>query len=93
MGPCVKTRRFQVFPHVGDDGDRFDRQRNRRMLHEPVDVVDSEADPFEVERGDGAAERLGLFEEPGQLVVPADNGQEVVEAGLRRLAVFSGHDG
>ena len=42
----MKAGRFQVFPHIRDDGGRFDRQRDRRMLHEPVDVVDPKADAF-----------------------------------------------
>src|SRR5438874_10907509 len=92
MGPRVETRRLEVLAHVCDDGGRLGRQRDRRMLHQSIDVVDPEPDSLEMESGDGAAERLGLFDQPAQLVVPADNGQEVVEPGLRRLPLFGGHD-
>ena len=62
MRPGVEARGFQVFAHVGDDRGRFVRQRDRRMLDDPIDVVDAEADPFQVERGDGAVERFGFLE-------------------------------
>lgn len=93
----METRSLEVLAYVGDDGSGLGRQRDRWMLHEPVDVVDAEPDPFEMEGGDGAPERLALFEQPGQLLLlrrhAADNGQELVEPGLGRLAVFGGHDG
>jgi hypothetical protein len=69
---------------------------SRRVLDDPVHVVDAEANPFQVEGRDRPLEGFGFLEQPGELIFlrrhRADNGQEVVEAGLRRLAVFGGHD-
>lgn len=65
------------------------------MLDYAVDVVDPKADPFEMERRDSPVERLGFFDKPRELLLlrrhAADDGQEIVEALLRRLAFFGGH--
>src|SRR5258708_38336012 len=49
-----------------------------------------------MEGRDGALERFRFLEEPGQLILlvrhAPDDGQEVVEAVLCRLALFVGHD-
>src|SRR5258706_464535 len=90
------ARRLQVPPHVGGDRRGPGRQRHRRVLDHPIDIVNAEPDAFEVERRDGAPQRLGLFQQPRELIFlrrhAADDGQEVVEAVLGRLAVFGGHD-
>ena len=96
MGPSVEAGGFQVLAHVGDNRGGLRGQRHRRVLDQPVYVVNAEANALEVEGGNGALERFGLLEEPGQLVFlrrhAADDGQEVVEASLRGLAIFGGHD-
>lgn len=92
----MEARGFEVLADVGDDRGGLLRQRHRRMLHQPIDVINPEANPFEVEGGNRALERLGFLEQPGQLILlgrhAADDGEEIGEAVLGRLAVFVGHD-
>jgi Chlorite dismutase len=96
MRSRVEAGGLQVAPHVGDDVGGGGRERDRRMLHEPIDVIDPEADPFQVEGADRPLERFGFFEQPGQLLFlrghAADDGQEIGEAPLCGLAVFGRHD-
>jgi chlorite dismutase len=80
--------------HVVDDLRRIGRQRDRASRDEAVDVVHPEADPLEMERGDGAIERFGLFHHPGDMLVRgqrANRGEEIVEAAARRLPVVGRH--
>jgi len=67
------------------------------MQHLPVDVVDAEANAFEVKRSDCAVERLGLFQERFELSgvrrISAQERDQVGEALLRRVTAVSGHVG
>src|SRR5687768_4045195 len=95
MRPGVESGRFEVLPHVRHDPEGLGGQRRRRMLHDAVDIVDPEPDPFQVEGGDCPAERFRFLDQADELVArgcPADDGQQVVEAVLRRLAIVGGHD-
>jgi chlorite dismutase len=91
----VEAGVFEVAPHRRDDLGRLGRQRRGWMLDQAIDVVDAEPDALEMERGDRPIERLGFFDEPRELIVlrrhSADDGEEFVEALLRREAFFSGH--
>ena len=94
MGARVEARGLEVLPHVGDDRRGLGRQRRGRVLDHPIDVVDPESDAFHVECGDGTVERFRFFDQARQLIaarIGAQHGQQLVEAALRRVAVFGGH--
>lgn len=96
MRPRVKARRLQMFAHIRDNRGCFDWQRDRRMLDHAIHVIDPEADPFQVERGDCAVERFCLLDQPRQLIVRGQrphHHEQFLEAALRRLAIFGGHVG
>ena len=92
----MKPGFFQMVAHVGHDGSRFSGERHRRMRDQAVDVIDAEADSFQVKRADGAVERLGFLdqgsERPGVRRVSAQECEEIGEAALGRLAAIGGHD-
>ncbi len=92
----MEARGFQVLADVGDDLGGLRRQRHGGVLDHPIDVVNPETDPLEMEGRDGALERFRFLEQTAQLIFlsrhAADDGQEVVETALGRLAVFGGHD-
>jgi len=94
VGPRVEAGRFEVAADVGDDGRRVARERDRRVRHHPIDVVDAEADAFEVEGGDGAGERFGFLDQVAERLLlrnPLQDGKEIVDAALGRLAFVGGH--
>ncbi len=97
MRSRVEACGFQVPTYVRDDRRGLGGQRDGRACDEPVDVVDPEPDPFQMEGSDRAFERFPLFEQGSELRVPrrvgAQQRQQVVEAALRRLAVIVGHGG
>ena len=58
----MEPGRFKMTAHVRDNRIRFSRQRYGRMRHQPIHVIDPEADPFEVERADRAIERFPFLD-------------------------------
>lgn len=96
MRSRVEARGFEVFAHVGDNRQCLGWQWNRRMLNQPVHVVDAEANALQVECGDRAIERFRFLDQARKLIFRrghrSDDRQEFVQAALGGLAVFSGHD-
>jgi hypothetical protein len=88
---------LEMTADVHHDRRRLSRKRNCRMAHVPIDVVDSEADPFEMKRRDRAREGLGFLEERRKLSrmrrVGAQESEEVGKTVLRRLTAVDGHVG
>lgn len=94
MGSRVKSGRFQMTMDVGDSSQDLNRERNRTVRRHPVDVVHAEADPFEVERRNCAAEALGLLDHLRQVVIPrqgADHGDEIVDSAFCGQSMFRSH--
>ena len=94
MRPRVEAGRFQVAANVRHDRRGFGRERDGRVAHHPIHVVDSEPDAFEVEGSHGPGQRFGLVNQPGELILlrnPLQDGEEIGEALLRRLTVVCGH--
>ncbi len=67
------------------------------MRDETIDVVDAEANAFEVKRRDGAVEGLGLAQEGLELSrvrrVGTQKPNQFGESVLRRLTAVGGHVG
>ena len=97
MRAGVEPRRFEMMPYVRDDRGCLNRQRDWRVRHLAIDVIDPEPDPFEVERSDRPGEGLGFFDERLQLIgmraIGAQECDEIGETALRRLAAVRGHVG
>ena len=97
MRSRVEAGRFEMTPHVCHDGGRLSRQRDGRVSHLTVDVVDPEPDAFQVKRADGAVECFRLGDERLELlgvrVIGAKQRDEMGEAALRRLTAVHGHVG
>ncbi len=65
------------------------------MPHDPIDVVDPEPYPLEVEGGDRAIEGFRFLDQTVELILGGrgpHHGEELSEAALSRLAIFGGHD-
>ena len=96
MRAGMEARGLEVVPDVFDDRRRLGRQRHGRARHEAVDVVDPEADAFQMKRSDRAFERFGFVEERFQLTgarrIGAQQRDEIAETALRRLAAVGAQD-
>jgi hypothetical protein len=94
MGSRVKSGGFEMTMDVGDGSHRLNRQRNRAVRRHPIDVVHAKADRFEVKRGDGAGEALGLLEHLRQVIMPRERphqGYQIVDAAFGGQSMFRRH--
>jgi len=95
MRSRVESGRFQMTSDVRDGGCGLWRQRHGACRNEAIHVVDAESDSFEMERANGAGERVGFIEQARHGVVRrqrAKQGREIVDASLGGLSVFCRHD-
>ena len=96
MRSGVEAGGLQLTPHLGEDRRGVGGNWSAAPREHPIDVVHAKADTLHVEGGDGTGERLALLDERQErraLRLRAENRDELLDSGLRGLAMIGGLHG
>ena len=90
----MEPGRLEMPTRILQQGSHLGRQPRRVAGHQPIDVIDPEADTFHVKRRDGPGERLALFDDCGAVgsLLPLQERHELFDSPCGRLPLVScGH--